>query len=306
MRAAPEPLDGYNLFVRRLTALFAMSTILSAADLTVDHGTVAGKDLKAMQASLAAIGIRSEYGGRHQNHATEMAITSFPDGSYLELIALQPDANPKAVAAHYWSKQMENDAGPCAWAIRPQDLPAKVARLRAAGVQVGDAQRNGRDRPDGKRLDWETADIGTEPNGTFFPFMIRDFSARDLRAYLNGSPTTTDFRGVRRVVIGVRNLRQSAERYRKAFPLDVSAPSVDRRFGAKLLELSGTPVVLAEPIDSRSWLAARIAQFGEGPCAFVLRAEHPDRYKTAWKTGWFGTEISWFDEARLGWRLGVE
>lgn len=283
-----------------------MSISLFSADLAIDHVTVAGRDLKAMQASLAAIGIHSEYGGRHQNHATEMAITSFPDGSYLELIALQPDADPKAVAVHYWSKQMEHDAGPCAWAIRPQDMPAEMTRLSAAGISVGHASRNGRNRPDGQRLDWETADIGTEPNGTFFPFMIHDFSPRNLRAYLTGSPTTTDFRGVRRVVIAVRDLRVSAERFRKAFGLAEPAAGVDRQFGASLLEFSGSPVILAQPIDSHAWLASRIAQFGEGPCAFVLKAEHRDRFNTASKTSWFGTEISWFDGARLGWRLGVE
>ena len=63
-------------------------------------------DLKQMQARLAAAGIPSEYGGPHSNRATQMAITSFPDGSYLELIALQEKPDRKAVAAHYWSKQM--------------------------------------------------------------------------------------------------------------------------------------------------------------------------------------------------------
>lgn len=283
-----------------------MSTTIYSADLTIDHVTVAGRDLKAMQASLAAIGIRSEYGGRHQNHATEMAITSFPDGSYLELIALQPDADPKAVAAHYWSKQMEHDAGACAWAIRPRDMAAEMARLRAAGIAIGKESRSGRSRPDGQRLDWETADIGTEPNGTFFPFMIHDFSSRNLRAYLTGSPTTTDFRGVRRVVIAVRDLRASAERFRKAFGLAEPTAGVDRQFVANLLEFKGSPVILAEPIDAHSWLASRIAQFGEGPCAFVLDAQHPDRFKTISKSNWFGSEVSWFDDAKLGWRLGVE
>ncbi len=63
--------------------------MLAAADLTIDHVTVAGKDLKAMQAALTALGIPTEYGGPHSNHATEMALTSFPDGSYLELIAIR-------------------------------------------------------------------------------------------------------------------------------------------------------------------------------------------------------------------------
>ena len=33
-----------------------------------------------------------------------MALASFPDGSYLELIAIQPKADPAALAAHYWQQ----------------------------------------------------------------------------------------------------------------------------------------------------------------------------------------------------------
>src|ERR1700687_3045854 len=104
----------YTRFVR-CAFLFLIPMLLCAADLKIDHVTVAGKDLKAMQATLAALGIPSEYGGPHSNHATEMALTSFPDGSYLELIALQDKPDEKAVAAHYWSKQIQGNAGPAAW-----------------------------------------------------------------------------------------------------------------------------------------------------------------------------------------------
>src|SRR5260370_42321235 len=107
---------------------------LGAAELTIDHVTVAGKDLKTMQANLAAVGIPTEYGGPHSNHATEMALGSFPDGSYLELIAVQPSADAKAVGSHYWAKQMEENAGPCAWAVRVQGLRAGFNGLRGAGV----------------------------------------------------------------------------------------------------------------------------------------------------------------------------
>lgn len=283
-----------------------MSIFSHAADLAVDHVTVAGPDLKVMQARLAAVGIRSDYGGRHQNHATEMAITSFPDGSYLELIALQPDADPKAVAAHDWSKQLRGNAGPCAWAIRPREFGAEIASLRANGVTVGGAVPNGRQRPDGRRIDWETAEVGTEPNGTFFPFMIHDFTPRQLRAYLNGLPTSTDFQGVRRVVIAVRDLESSVARYRKAFALPAPAEQSDAAFGARLAAWTDTPVVLAEPLEARSWIARRMAEFGEGPCAFVLASASARRDPAASKSQWFGIEISWLDEAKLGWRLGVE
>src|SRR5512141_242174 len=110
--------------------------LLGGAELTIDHVTVAGKDLKAMRASLAAAGIQSEYGGPHSTHATEMALTSFPDGSYLELIAIAPNADPAAVAAHYWSRHMQQDGGPCAWAVRLRDFDLEVQRLQARNLTV--------------------------------------------------------------------------------------------------------------------------------------------------------------------------
>jgi hypothetical protein len=266
------------------------------AELTIDHVTVAGSDLKAMQARLASIGIRSEYGGPHSNHATEMALTSFPDGSYLELIAIPAGADERAVAAHYWSKQMRGDAGPCAWAIRAKELAPEVARLKKAGILVSEPVRSGRERPDGVRLDWETANVGSEPNGTFFPFLIRDLTPREQRAMPGGKPTTQDFTGVSRVVIAVRSLEASVGRYRKAFGLPAPAERTDEAFGAKLASFKGTPVTLAAPLNEGSWLTARLRDFGEGPCAFILRsrgvqAEQP---------------VSWFDTLGLGWRLGRE
>jgi hypothetical protein len=283
---------------------------LAAAELTIDHVTAAGKDLKSMQASLAAVGIQSEYGGPHSNHATEMALTSFPDGSYLELIAVQANPDPSALAAHYWSKQMIGNAGPSAWAVRPKDIAAEVKRLQAAGIAVREPVRSGRARPDGTKLEWETANVGTEPNGTFFPFMIRDFTPRQKRAFPSGKPTTSDFSGVTRVVIAVRDLKAAATRYREAYGLQAPIQQVDANFGAHLASFGSTPVILAAPLNAQSWLVARLDQFGEGPCAFILASKNPGSKKpgskAASKTRWFGTDISWFDAGQLGWHLGFE
>ena len=114
-----------------LTAL-VITARLRAAELTVDHVSVAGTDLKQMQARLAALGIPSEYGGPHNNHATQMALTSFPDGSYLELIALQEKPDAKAVAAHYWSKQIQatraRRRGRCGQTVLPRRSSACARR----------------------------------------------------------------------------------------------------------------------------------------------------------------------------------
>src|SRR6516164_9891012 len=128
----------------RLLVALMIGLPMIATELQVDHVTVAGRDLRAMRRAFEAVGLKDEYGGPHANHATEMALTSFPDGSYLELIAIQPQADPAAVAASPWDKCMKANAGPCAWAVRPQDVAAEARRLQAASVTVTAPARNGR------------------------------------------------------------------------------------------------------------------------------------------------------------------
>src|SRR4051812_29881026 len=117
---------------RRL--LLLMPALLCAADLKIDHATVAGHDLKKMQAALESVGIPTVYGGPHANGVTEMALASFADGSYLEAIAVQPKADPKAIDRHEWAQFLKGDAMPCGWAVQTKDLAAERHRLQAAGV----------------------------------------------------------------------------------------------------------------------------------------------------------------------------
>ncbi len=281
-------------------ALFALPMI--AADLKVDHVTVAGRDLGALRRALDGAGIANEYGGPHANHATEMALTSFPDGSYLELIAIQPQADPAAVAANQWHRCLETNGGPCGWATRPADIAAEAARLRDVGIPVTALMKSGRRRPDGVQLEWETAQVGTG-NGNFFPFLIHDFTPRDRRAYPGGKPTVSNFQGITKVVLGVKDLDASVREYQRAFGLPAPQRQDDSAFGAKLASFEGTPVILAAPAGPKSWLAERLARFGEIPCAFVLgRAQGAATPSSTW----FGKPISWLSPDALGWRLGVE
>ncbi len=248
-----------------LVLSWLLVSVASGAELRVDHITVAGRDLTDLRAKFAAIGIPTEYGGKHTNGLTEMALASFPDGSYLELIAAQ---DPKAGAAtHYWAPFIDGNAGPCAWAISSSDIAAEAART---GGHVTDG---GRKRADGVELHWRSLAIGTGVQGTYFPFMIQDVTDRNLRAYPNGKPTITTLRGVAAVYIVVNNLEKAVADYRKKFALGKPERLGDKELGANLARLKGTPVVLAGA-DS-TWLKARLAQFGEGPFAFVFAATAP-------------------------------
>jgi hypothetical protein len=96
------------------------------------------------------------------------------------------------------------------------------------------------------------------------------------------------------------------QRYRQAYALPSPIEEVDKDLGAHLALFTGTPVVLAAPLPTSSWLIARLEQFGEGPCAFVLKGRKTGHYQTVSKTRWSMSDISWFDTAKLDWHLGFE
>ena len=290
--------------LRPIVLLAAVPALVAAADLKIDHATICGAGLPDIEARLEKIGIRPVYGGAHTNHASEMALVSFPDGSYLELMGIQPQADAASVERHVWVKQLRSNAGPCAWAVRVDDIAAEAARLQQVGIPAGAPEKSGRKRPDGVELSWATADVGSGTRGSFFPFLIQDFTPRAQRAFPQAKPVTRDFSGIRNVVIAVKSLADATKLYRQAFGLEEPLRQVDQDFGAQLALLGGTPVILAQPLTSDSWMAQRIETFGEGPCAVVLGRAKSSHYRAAAKSRWFGVEVSWFDANDLGWRLG--
>jgi len=287
-----------------LLTVLLLPVVLAAADLKVDHATVAGTNLDAMRKTLTAVaGFSPEYGGPHSNHATEMALVSFPDGSYLELMGIQAKPDPAAVAAHVWSKFLTTNAGPCAFALRVTDINAEVRQLKSAGITTGAPEAAGRTRPDGTKLVWQTVNVGPGHRGSLFPFLIGDLTPRENRAYPSGKPTTDRFGGIAKVVIGVNDLDSAIAQYRKAFGLPAPLRQQDARFGADLAWFEGTPVVLARGLGESSWLSKRVREYGDAPVAFILTAGNGIAGSAS---RWFDHSIFWMDDAKLGWRLGVE
>jgi hypothetical protein len=281
--------------MRRVFFGLLCAAALSGASMRVDHVTIAGSNLEALRRAFAGAGVPTEYGGRHSNGITEMALSSFADGSYLELIAPVAGADP---SPHYWGAFMKANAGPCAWAVRSSNLAADTARLLgAAGIAV-EVEKAGRRRADGVELKWATARIGPPPQGSFFPFMIADETPRDLRAFPDGKPTAKQINGVLFVVVAVPNLAEAVSKYRLAFALPAPVEQEDRMLGARLAGFPGSPAILATPSGDHTWLGERLKQFGTIPCAFVFEA--PDWNAGGQAATWFGRKVVWLDATRLG------
>ena len=282
------------------------SSAIGAENLRVDHATLAGTDLDAMRRALTkSLGVQPEYGGPHSNHATEMALVSFPDGSYLELMGIQKQADPVAVSMHVWGRFLKDNAGSCAFAFHVSDISAEMKQLRASGIEVGAAEASGRTRPDGVRIAWETVNVGPGNRGSLFPFLIRDETPRENRVYPSGKATTDRFSGVSKVIVGVRDLDSAIALYQKAFHLPAPERMKDDAFGAKLAWFRDTPIVLAQGIDDHSWLTARVRQYGDAPCAFVLKSNATiDVAGTP--SNWFGHTVRWLDAGSVGGHVGIE
>jgi hypothetical protein len=146
-------------------------------------------------------------------------------------------------------------------------------------------------------LKWETANVGPGSAGSFFPFLIHDETPRERRVYPQGKPTTTKISGVRFVFIAVRDLKDAVSRYRSAFGLGEPRFEENAAFGGRLASFPGSPVIL---VSGNGWVAGRLKEFGEAPCAFVLGS----------KESWPGPHAKLFskDVVRVnpgGMRIGV-
>jgi hypothetical protein len=274
--------------------------------LRIDHVTLAGADLDLIRQRFAELGLGTDYGGPHSNGVTHMALLGFDDGSYLELIStLEPGAS-----SPLWDAQIRDNAGPAAWAVGVDDLAREKERLARGGVTARGPVPMTRTRPDGTMLAWELLFPGDAPPGATLPFAIRDRTPRSQRVSPSASVAGSELLGVAGVMVGVAALEKSAALYRRAYGWPEPMIAHDASLGARLAGFEGTPVILAEPAESASWLAQRLGRYGESPVGVLLTtadlAGSAARLPLLPSEPWMGGELAWIDPERLfGWRIGL-
>jgi hypothetical protein len=129
-------------------------------------------DLEAGIADLQErLGAAPLHGGRHKLLGTWNAILPLEGGSYLELIAADPEAPEPAGPRPFGIDDLD---GPrlVTWAVRTTGLDAAVARARERGFDPGAIVPVTRETPDGERLEWRLT-IRHEPAASgLVPFLI--------------------------------------------------------------------------------------------------------------------------------------
>jgi catechol 2,3-dioxygenase-like lactoylglutathione lyase family enzyme len=143
----------------------------------IDHVVVVVRDLALAARDYRALGLTVTDGGRHSDGQTENALVGFEDGTYLELVGF---VRPASDAHRWWSVFEEDGEGIVDYCLASDDLDADAARLSATGLRPLDPVSGGRQRPDGKRLEWRTLRFAGGGPGPL-PFLIQDLTDRHDR-----------------------------------------------------------------------------------------------------------------------------
>lgn len=265
------------------------------SELAIDHVSIAGSDLMALQRDFAAAGMATQYGGPHSGGQTHMSLLGFRDGSYIELIST---VNP-AVKGAIWEKHISGDGGPCAWCVRSDDIARDVARAKSMGITARGPEDYTRERPDGVLVEWELGFLGEGEPGSTLPFMIKDKTPRSYRVVPSPRVSAGDspLIGLTGVVLAVGDIEAAVSLFRGYY--DWPAPSRAEGFlpGAELAWFRDTPVVLAAP-KGDGWLKDRLAKFGPSPAAFLIQSTDLAKAVTRYP---LGTRRPWLDGKELAW-----
>ncbi len=138
----------------------------------IDHLVYAAPDLEAACAELESrLGVRPSPGGKHTGRGTHNALLDLGDGSYLEVIAPDPDQPPPSRPRPFGIDTLAL-ARLVTWAAKASDIDERVSRAKAAGYDAGTVQAMSRARPDGVNLAWKLT-FREEPGGDgLVPFLI--------------------------------------------------------------------------------------------------------------------------------------
>lgn len=240
--------------------------------LSLDHIVIAVNDLEQTVVDYAALGFHVLRGGEHPGRSTHNALVVFGDGSYLELIAWRSPAPQE----RWWQQLQRHGEGIVDFALLPPGTAATVAEAAARGLQLEGPLDGGRLRPDGERLHWQTA----RPATPDLPFLCGDVTPRKLRVPEGGARVHANGAlGVSSLAIAVHDLDATLSRYRALLGEgDAVGPAVvlpGSGVRVAVVRIGGSSLVLSSPRDPAGGpsgpLAQRLATWGEGPYAFVLR-----------------------------------
>ncbi len=140
---------------------------------SLDHLVYAVRDLSEGIASIERlVGVRAAPGGRHTGRGTHNALLSLGQGSYLEIIAPDPE-QPEPQQPRPFGIDTLKEPRLATFAIGVTDIEARVTNARNAGYDPGPPVPMSRTLPDGGDLRWRLTLPGVRGGDGLVPFLIQ-------------------------------------------------------------------------------------------------------------------------------------
>ncbi|MEK7346620.1 MAG: VOC family protein [Pseudomonadota bacterium] len=256
----------------------------------LDHVVLAVHDLTRASEDFRNLGFSVTPGGRHPGRTSHNALVVFADGAYLELIAWSAPAPEE----RWWRSLQAHGEGWVDHALLPSAVGPALTAAQARGLGgLRGPLPGGRTRPDGTRIEWETARHDTAD----VPFLCADLTPRSLRVpsgcarqHANGAT------GIAVMAVAAQDVAMSSHRWAAllgpGIPLNAWSSAVGLRhcgytLGSTQFELVGleasSPRAASARIKSsfqeqlRQRLLDRDASQGDGPIALRLHGPGPQR-----------------------------
>jgi len=234
-----------------------------------DHFIILVNDLAAAMETYGALGFEVRAGGEHPAFGSHNAIVALADGAYLELLAFKDAARAEK---SFWKdavKMLRVREGFGGYVLASNDLANDVARLRQASLNIADPSPGARTRPDGQRVEWQTALIGGTPSGAL-PFLIRDVTPRELRVEPPKEGLGKNAR-VKEIVVAVKHTDIARDRFQALLGVE------PRRVHNAANDVTGYrftlpwgAIVIAHPETGGNAMSDQLTQRGEGLYALTL------------------------------------
>ena len=141
----------------------------------IDHLVITVPDLAVAIGAYRDLGFTVIAGGRHPGIGTDNALIVFHDSSYLELLGFherRPD--------HRWWTPLARGGGLVDFCLQTDDLAGDAKTLRQAGVDMGEVERRGRQRPDGIEVRWVSV-VAQGAHRGVAPFLLAEDGPREAR-----------------------------------------------------------------------------------------------------------------------------
>ena len=241
-----------------------------------DHFIVLTSNLDAAIQRYRRLGFDVRAGGEHPAMGSHNALIAIADGSYIELVGFKDTALAVKSYLRAGIERLQIGEGFGGYVLASNDLAGDVAQIKQRTLVYDDPKPGSRVRPDGQRVEWQTAMFNGSPLG-LLPFLIQDVTPHTLRI----EPPTDGIGRRARVkdaVIAIKDGRQAKQAY--GLLLDRKPERVSDAANKVLcyrIAMDWGGIVLAQPQKSRNAMTDRLEQHGEGICALSLEVDDVER-----------------------------